>query len=89
MEDFNTLLRGLRCPWCRSGDLYFDGNLHLTDPIGVKIACKQCFMRTPVGRDARDAVRVFKEAVYQGYPLIKPPRTISFDAMLIINKKEV
>ena len=88
MEDVNNLLRGLRCPWCRSGELFFDGNLPLTDPIGVKIACKQCFMRTPIGRDAKDAVRVFKESVYRGYPLIKQPRTISSNPILISGKKE-
>ena len=82
MKDSNVLLKGLRCPWCHSEKLFFDFQMFITDPIGVKIACKQCFMRTPIGKNEKDAIDILKKTIHQ------KQKTTSFKATLIYNKKE-
>ena len=56
-------LRGLRCPWCNSHELYYISRCHeLTEPIGFSIVCSYCYMYGPIGKTKSEALSKFRQS---------------------------
>ena len=58
--DMNTddRLRGRACIWCGKKLLYFDNNIYF-DPIGIRVSCRDCGAKGPIGVSKKEALQLY------------------------------
>ena len=57
--DTDDRLRERACIWCGKKLLYFDTRISLIDPIGVRISCRDCGAKGPVGASKGEALELY------------------------------
>lgn len=57
--DTDDRLRGRVCIWCGKKLLYFDAHMSLIDPIGIRISCRSCGAKGPVGASKGEALELY------------------------------
>ena len=58
-NDTDDRLRGRACIWCGKKLLYFDCHMSLIDPLGVRISCRDCGAKGPVGASKEEALELY------------------------------
>ena len=56
--DTDDRLRGRACIWCGKKLLYFDNNIQL-DPIGIRVSCRDCGAKGPIGVSKKEALQLY------------------------------
>ena len=56
--DTDDRLRGRACIWCGKKLLYFDNNIQF-DPIGIRVSCRDCGAKGPIGVSKKEALQLY------------------------------
>ena len=56
--DTDDRLRGRACIWCGKKLLYFDNNIQF-DPIGIRVSCRDCGAKGPIGESKKEALQLY------------------------------
>ena len=56
--DTDDRLRKRACIWCGKKLLYFDNNIQL-DPIGIRVSCRDCGAKGPIGVSKKEALQLY------------------------------
>ena len=56
--DTDDRLRGRACIWCGKKLLYFDNNITF-DPIGIRVSCRDCGAKGPIGASKKEALQLY------------------------------
>ena len=57
--DTDDRLRGRACIWCGKKLLYFDSHMSLFDPIGIRVSCRDCGAKGPIGASKGEALELY------------------------------
>ena len=56
--DTDDRLRGRACIWCGKKLLYCDNNIQF-DPIGIRVSCRDCGAKGPIGVSKKEALQLY------------------------------
>ncbi len=59
MDKPDDRLRGRTCIWCGKSLLFFDSHISLLDPIGVRVSCRDCGAKGPIGASQKEALELY------------------------------
>ena len=57
--DTDDRLRERACIWCGKKLLYFDSRMSLFDPIGIRVSCRDCGAKGPIGASKKEALELY------------------------------
>ena len=57
-NDTDDRLRERACIWCGKKLLYFDNNITF-DPIGIRVSCRDCGAKGPIGASKKEALQLY------------------------------
>ena len=59
MSTLENRLCDVTCVWCGKKMLFLDSHISLLGPIGVRISCRNCGAKGPVGNTSNEAFELY------------------------------